>query len=374
MTAESATTTSDRRHGAFHPLTVAAVEALTADAVAVTFDVPEDRRADYVFRPGQHLTLRTMVAGVEVRRTYSICSSVGSGRLRVAVKRLEGGAFSGHATSALRAGDVIEVMTPTGRFGPVLDPLRSRRCALIAAGSGITPLLSIATSVLEVEPDSSVTLLYGNRTAASVMFLDDLADLKDRFPDRLRVLHVLSREEQEAELLSGRLDAPRLRRLLPALLPPDSVDEWYLCGPFAMVDGVQQVLAELGVTPGRVHTELFHVEGEGPRASVAPDPRSALVGATSSVAVTLDGRVTSVEVPLTGVPPMRILDAVLAVRADAPFACKGGVCGTCRARVVSGEVSMARNYALDDEEVAGGFVLACQSVPVSDVVELDFDA
>jgi ring-1,2-phenylacetyl-CoA epoxidase subunit PaaE len=368
-TATATVVEGGRRHGTFHPLRVSDVEVLTDDAVAITFAVPDELRDDYVFDAGQHLTVRTEVSGAEVRRNYSICAPAPSRRLRIGVKRLDGGVFSGHATSTLRVGDVVDVMTPTGRFSPRLDPGQARHYCAVAAGSGITPVLSIVASVLEVEPASRVTLVYGNRTTASVMFLDELADLKDRFPERFRLLHVLSREPQEAELLSGRLDPPRLRRLLASLLPVDTVDQWYLCGPFAMVEGASEVLAEAGVDVARVHTELFHVEGEAPRESVSPEEVRA--AGTSTVVVTLDGRATTVPVPRTGV---RVLDAVLGVRADAPYACKGGVCGTCRARVVSGEVSMERNFALDPEEVAAGFVLACQSVPVSDDVELDFDA
>jgi ring-1,2-phenylacetyl-CoA epoxidase subunit PaaE len=374
MTADLSTATATvvdtgRRHGAFHPLRVATVEPLTDDAVTITFAVPDDLRAAYAFDAGQHLTLRTDVGGEEVRRNYSICAPATEGRLRIGVKRLDGGAFSTHATSTLQVGDEVEVMTPTGRFSPRLDPEQSRHYAAIAAGSGITPVISIVATALEVEPSSTVTLVYGNRTSGSVMFLEELADLKDRYPDRFRLVHVLSREPQEAELLSGRLDPPRLRRLLGALLPPETVDEWFLCGPFALVEGAREVLAEAGVGAEHVHTELFHVEGEAPRESASPEEVRA--AGSSSVRVTLDGRASTVQVPRTGV---RILDAVLAVRADAPYACKGGVCGTCRAKVVTGEVTMARNYALDPEETAAGFVLACQSVPVSEDVELDFDA
>ena len=358
-----------RRHGVFHPLRVAAVEQLTDDAVAITFTVPAELRDAYAFTAGQHLTLRTEVDGAEVRRNYSICAPATSGWLRIGVKRLDGGVFSSHATSTLRVGDEVEVMTPTGRFTPHLDPAQARHYCAIAAGSGITPVLSIVATVLEVEPRSEVTLVYGNRSVGSVMFLDELADLKDRYPDRFRLVHVLSRETQEAELLSGRLDPPRLRRILAALVPPGTVDEWYLCGPFAMVEGAREVLQAEGVEARHVHTELFHVEGETPRESVTPE--QARAAGTSTVVATLDGRASTVQVPRTGV---RILDAVLGVRADAPYACKGGVCGTCRARVVSGEVSMERNYALDPDETDAGFVLACQSVPVSEEVVLDFDA
>jgi ring-1,2-phenylacetyl-CoA epoxidase subunit PaaE len=354
----------------FHPLKVAAVEELTDDAVAVTFEVPDDLAGEFEFVPGQSLTLRRMVDAPdgpsEQRRQYSICAPAGS-RPRVGVREIPDGLFSRWLVHDVRAGDEIEVQTPSGRFCPDPALLEGGRHLCIAAGSGITPMLSVASSVLA--NDGDVTLLYGNRTTGSVMFLDELADLKDRYPERFRLVHVLSREPQEAELLSGRLDPARLRRLLAALLPPESVDEWFLCGPFAMVEGAREVLAEAGVDAGHVHTELFHVEGEAPRESVTAEAVRA--AGTSSVRVTLDGRGSTVQVPRTGV---RILDAVLAVRADAPYACKGGVCGTCRAKLLTGEVTMARNYALDPEETAAGFVLACQSVPVSEDVELDFDA
>lgn len=365
----STATRPGARHGTFHPLRVAAVERLTDDAVAITFDVPANLRADYAFAPGQHLTVRLEVDGEEVRRNYSICSAATSGRLRIGVKRLAGGVFSGHATSTLRPGDVVDVMTPTGRFVASPDPEQARHYCAIAAGSGITPVLSIVATVLELEPASEVTLLYGNRTTGSVMFLEELADLKDRYPARLRLVHVLSREPQEVELFSGRLDAAKLDRLLDTLVDPGTVDEWYLCGPFAMVEQARAVLSRHGVQPAHVHAELFHVEGEAPRESVVVDEDR--VEGSSAVTVTLDGRASTLQVPRSG---QRILDAVLAVRADAPYACKGGVCGTCRAKLVSGQVEMARNYALEPDELAGGFVLACQSRPVSDEVVLDFDA
>ena len=358
-----------RRHGTFHPLRVKDVERLTEDAVAITFDVPDDLCEDYAYTHGQHLTVRTEVEGVEVRRNYSICAPATSGRLRIGVKRLHGGAFSGHATGALRVGDVVEVMTPTGRFFTALDPAQAKHYCAVAAGSGITPVLSIVTTVLEVEPQSSVTLIYGNRTTTSVMFLDELADLKDRYPTRFRLVNVLSREPQEVELFSGRIDAEKMRRLLATLLPPGTVDEWFLCGPFAMVEAARDVLQESGVSPARVHTELFHVDGEAPRESTAVG--SVRAEGSSTVTVTLDGRASTLQVARAGV---RILDAVLEVRADAPYACKGGVCGTCRARLVSGEVTMERNYALEPDEVEAGFVLACQARPVTDEVSLDFDA
>jgi ring-1,2-phenylacetyl-CoA epoxidase subunit PaaE len=362
-------TAATRRHGVFHPLAVQSVERLTAEAVAITFAVPDELRASYAYDAGQHLTVRTEIGGVEVRRNYSICAPATSGRLRVAVKRLEGGVFSGFATEALAVGDVVDVMTPTGRFGPRLDPRQVKHYCAVAAGSGITPVLSIVATALAVEPESSVTLVYGNRTTRSVMFLDELADLKDRYPTRFRLINVLSREQQDVELFHGRIDAARLNRLMDTLIPADSIDEWFLCGPFSMVEQARATLLAAGVAASRVHLELFHVDGEAPReAALEQDPtRDA---GTSSVTITLDGRASTFDVPRGG---PRILDAALAVRADAPYACKGGVCGTCRAKLVTGEVTMDRNFALEPDEIESGFVLACQSSPVSDEVVLDFD-
>ncbi len=371
-TTEQATgeTVTGRRHAVFHPLRVASVEPLTDDAVAITFEVPDELREAYTFTQGQHLTVRTEIGGVEVRRNYSICAPATSGRLRVAVKRLEGGSFSAYAVSSLAPGDVLDVMTPTGRFSPRLDPAVPRSYGAIAAGSGITPVLSILATVLEVEPDSTFTLVYGNRTTRSVMFLDELADIKDRYPTRLRVVHVLSREPHEVELFSGRIDRDRLTRLMDTLIPPETVDEWFLCGPFTMVTEARDTLLDAGVEAGHVHLELFHVEGEAPRESTV-GPVGDREEGTSSVTVTLDGRASTFDMARAG---ERILDAALTIRADAPYACKGGVCGTCRARLVSGEVAMDRNFALEQDEMDAGFVLACQSRPVSDEVTLDFDA
>jgi ring-1,2-phenylacetyl-CoA epoxidase subunit PaaE len=360
-----------RRHGVFRPLRVAAVERLTADSVALTFDVPPEVRDEYAFAAGQHLTLRAVLDGDEVRRSYSICSPPSSGTLRIAVKRLEGGLFSGHALDQVDVGDVLDVMRPAGRFGVRLDPANTKHYVAIAAGSGITPVLSILGAVLETEPASCFTLIYANRDMGSVMFLEELADYKDRYPARLQLIHVLSREERDAELLSGRIDAAKLEALLDRLIPPDDVDDWLLCGPFEMVEHAHEQLLARGVTNKQIHLELFHVEGEP--APVRRRPSASTAGSdadAAEVTVRLDGRTTTFHMP----PEGSVLDATLAVRSDAPFACKGGVCGTCRARLVAGEVTMARRYALDDDEVADGFVLACQSVPVTPRVVLDFDA
>ncbi|HEX3221902.1 MAG TPA: 1,2-phenylacetyl-CoA epoxidase subunit PaaE [Nocardioides sp.] len=355
-------------HSVFHPLTVASIEPVTDDSVAITFEVPEDLREDYAFSHGQHLTVRTELAGDDVRRNYSICSPAGSGVLRVAVKRLPGGAFSEHALDVLRPGDVLDVMTPSGRFFTELDPAHRKHYVCVAAGSGITPVLSIVASVLAAEPRSSVTLLYGNRTHSSVMFLEELEDLKDSYPDRFQLLHVLSREPQEVELFSGRLDADRMGRILDGLLPPDTVDEWFLCGPFEMVSDLRKLLVKEGVPKKQIHAEVFHVESGPP---VRRAPVETPEGEGAKVTITLDGRRSTFSLPADG---PAVLDAALRVRADAPFACKGGVCGTCRAKVVEGTVEMDTNWALEPDEVEKGYVLTCQSHPTSDTVVLDYDA
>ena len=361
-------TAVSRRHGVFHALAVQSVEQLTEDAVAITFAVPDDLRDNYAYDAGQHLTVRTEIDGVEVRRNYSICAPATSGRLRVAVKRLEGGVFSGFATGALAVGDVMDVMTPTGRFVPRLDPGQAKRYCAVAAGSGITPVLSIVATVLDVEPDSSVTLVYGNRTTRSVMFLDELADLKDRHPTRFRVINVLSREQQDVELLSGRLDGERLRRILDELLPPGDVDAWFLCGPQQMVIDLRETLLDVGVASSAVHTELFHADPvpRKPVATIEGAPEGA-----AHVTIKLDGRTSELDLRPDDVG---VLEAALRVRSDLPFACRGGVCGTCRALLVEGEVSMDVNYALEPEEIEKGYVLTCQSHPASERVVLDYDA
>jgi ring-1,2-phenylacetyl-CoA epoxidase subunit PaaE len=343
----------------FHVLTVSQVEALTDDSAAVTFAVPDELRATFAFAAGQSLTVRRG----EERRSYSICAPVGRAP-RIGVREVAGGAVSGWLVHELREGDVVEVQAPTGSFTP--DVAAGGDHVLIAAGSGITPMMSIAGSVLAASADATVTLLYGNRRSDSVMFADDVADLKDAYPARMRVIHVLSREPQEVELFSGRLDPDRLRVLLPVMVDVASADHWWLCGPFAMVTGAMDVLTELGVERGRVHRELFYVEAAPPAEARHVD---APAGAGAEVTVVLDGRTSIVTVP-AGTP---ILDGAQRVRPDLPFACKGGVCGTCRAHVTSGEVTMRRNYALEPDEVAAGYVLTCQALPITDAVTVDYD-
>lgn len=355
----------------FHPLRVSTVERITDDAVAVSFEVPPELRSVFAFQPGQHLTLRRWTDGVEARRSYSICSSPGSGRLQVGIKQVAAGVFSTYANAGLRAGDVVEVMAPAGRFTTALDPARSRHYAAVAAGSGITPILSLVTAILEVEPASSVTLVYGNQRTASIMFLEELQDLKNVYPGRLQLINVLSRETPEVELFHGRLDRGKLAALLDTVLPPSTVDEWFLCGPFEMVVGARELLTEQGVAASAVHLELFHVEDAPRPRPVRAEGVSVRPEDVSSVTVVLGGRATTFDLERD---TDAILDAALSVRRDLPFACKGGVCGTCRAKVVDGSVEMETNWALEPAELERGYVLTCQSHPTTATLVLDYDA
>jgi len=348
------------RRTAFHPLTVADVERLTDDSAAITFAVPGELAGAFAFAPGQSLTIRR---GAE-RRSYSICSPAGTA-LRIGVREVAGGAVSGWLVREVRPGDVIEAQAPSGTFTPELAVAADH--VLIAAGSGITPMMSIAASVLAAHDHSTVTLFYGNRRSGTVMFADEVADLKDAYPARMRIVHVLSREPQEVELHSGRLDRERLARLLPATVSVPDVDHWWLCGPHRMVTDAMDLLRSLGVPGSRIHRELFWV-GEDPPAQATHV--EAPVGAGAAVTVLLDGRSSTFTLP----PGMPVLDGAQQVRPDLPFACKGGVCGTCRARVLSGSAVMRRNYALESSEVAAGYVLTCQALPSSDEITVDYDA
>jgi len=352
------------RNRAFRTVRVADVQRLCDDAVAIELAVPDAYRADFVFAPGQTLTVRHTVDGAEQRRTYSICSAAGA-RPRIGVREVPGGAVSGWLVHQLRPGDAIDVQSPSGNFTAELGTAAHH--VLVAAGSGITPVLSIAASAL-AQSESRVTLLYGNRRAGTVMFADELADLKDAYGSRFHVIHVLSREPRVADLFSGRLDRGRIRALLHRLVPAHTVDHFWLCGPFGMVTDAQAVLAELGVDRDRVHHELFFVEDAAPTSAVHVEPESK--GLVSAVTVLLDGASSTLVLPRD----VSILDAAQRSRDDLPFACKGGVCGTCRAKVTNGMADMRRNYALDPAEVEDGFVLTCQSYPTTDVLTVDFDA
>jgi ring-1,2-phenylacetyl-CoA epoxidase subunit PaaE len=353
-----------RSRTTFHRLAVAEVTRLCADAVAVTFAVPAELAAEYDFAPGQSLTLRRLVDGRDERRSYSICAAAGD-RPRIGVREVPDGLFSTWLVHDLQPGDEVEVGTPTGNFTP--DPGVAGHHVLIAAGSGITPVFGIAASVLR-DPASSVTLFYGNRRTDTVMFADELADLKDRYPARLELVHVLSREARETELFTGRLDVAKLRALFALLPQVSEVDHWWLCGPFGMVVDTRELLRELDVPADRVHQELFFADDVPPEPVKHADP--AVEGATAELTVVLDGRSTTLPLPVDS----PILDGAQRARPDLPFACKGGVCGTCRARVTAGSAAMRRNFALEESEVDAGYVLTCQSLPTSSSLTVDYDA
>jgi len=350
--------------GGFHALRVADVERLCDDAVAVTFDVPPELTEAFRYRPGQYLTLRLFRDGQEERRSYSICAPAGA-LPKIGVRRVDTGLFSEWLVNELRPGDEVEVSPPSGSFTPDIEP--GTHHGLVAAGSGITPVLSIAASVLAAHPDTRVTLLYGNRRTDTVMFTEEIADLKNAHGPRLHLLHVLSREPMEAEIFSGRLDADKMRILFGALIDVSDVDQWWLCGPLGMTEATVEVLTGFGVDRKRVHRELFYVD-EPPPELHRPD--AAVSGESSEVTVVLNGRATTLTLPRAE----SLLDSAQRVRGDLPFACKGGVCGTCRAKVTDGDVTMRRNFALEDDEVEAGFVLTCQTVPDSAAVTVDFDA
>jgi ring-1,2-phenylacetyl-CoA epoxidase subunit PaaE len=356
----------------FHDLVVSHREQLTDRAVALTFDVPDELAGTFLrFDAGQHLTLRAEIGGEEVRQSYSLCLSPDRARrmqaVRVGVGQVTGGRMSTYLNFHVAVGDTIAVMPPLGSFTVHSRPDEARHHCLIAAGSGITPVLSHVENILSREPRSRVTLFFGNRATADVMFLEELEDLKNAHMGRFQLVHVLSREPQNVELLSGRMDPERLDRLFRAFAPVGSVDEYYLCGPFGMVEGAQTLLRSLGVEDAHVHHEVFHVPVDGLPVAAVPAEE---VAADAVVTVTLDGRTSRIEMHDAR---ESILAATLRVRPDAPYSCTGGVCGTCRARVVAGEVRMDRSYALEADEIAAGMVLACQSHPVTDEVTLTYD-
>jgi ring-1,2-phenylacetyl-CoA epoxidase subunit PaaE len=350
----------------FHTLKIAEVRRETPEAVSLRFDLPPELRADYAFAPGQHLALRVTIDGQEVRRSYSICAGLDDGELRVAIRKVAGGRFSTWANDALKAGDAIDVMTPDGRFTVPIDAGQARHYVAFAAGSGITPILSLAKTLLRREPGSRFTLVYGNRRIGSTMFQEELEDLKDRFLSRFVLYNVFSREEQEVPLFNGRIDAERVRAFLDMLIPVDSIDDAFVCGPASMIDEVEAALLTAGVARAHVHVERFGTPGAV--ADAAPEPAADATGAT--VTFVVDGLRREVEFkPEHG----SLLDAGAAAGLDLPFSCKGGMCCTCRAKVVQGEVKMRKNFALEAADLEAGFVLTCQAYPLSDRVLLSFD-
>jgi ring-1,2-phenylacetyl-CoA epoxidase subunit PaaE len=351
----------------FHRLAVGELRRESSDAISLTFAIPQELSDDYNFSPGQYLTLRTTMDGEEVRRSYSICSGPDDGELRIAVKKVDGGAFSNWAADELKAGDQLDVMTPTGRFGIAHAPGEARVYAGFAAGSGITPILSIVKGVLAREPHSRFFLFYGNRATGGMLFREALEELKDRFMQRLSVFHVISGEEQDIPILHGRLDGEKVRVLLRSLVPASSVDHVFICGPAGMSEDIEATCRDIGIAEGRIHVERFVSEfGGRPRAKTVVQG-TALPKATASLII--DGKRRDVPVA----EDESILDAALRAGMDLPFACKGGMCSTCRAKLVEGDARMEVNYSLEPWELNAGFILTCQARPVSDKVVVDYD-
>ncbi len=358
----------------FHPLRVRAIEPDTAEAVIVSFDVPPDLREVFGFTQGQYLTLRTDIGGQDLRRSYSICAGVDDAELRVGVRKVNGGVFSNWIHTQLRVGDTLQVMAPQGRFFVPLDPAAHRHYLGIAGGSGITPILSIMKTVLAREPHSRFTLIYGNRTLQSTMFKEEIEDLKNRYLTRVVLHHVFSAEQTDAPLNMGFVNREKLAEFLEALIPAQKIDEAFICGPFQMNDEAEAALLAAGVGPERIHVERFGV-------ALPVAGQGGQVGAVVHEALPGDAKVARIAIVRDGLrrefsfasDQASILDAASAAGLEVPFSCTSGVCGTCRAKCVEGEVRMERNFALDKAEVAAGFVLTCQCRPLTDRVVLSFD-
>ena len=353
----------------FHALKVAEVIPETAEANSIRFEIPPELREAFAFKAGQHLTLRTTINGEEVRRNYSLCTAPADDDWMVTVKRIGGGLFSNWVGDQLRAGDTVEVMVPHGSFTTDFDRAKSRHLVGIAGGSGITPVMSLIKTLLREEPESRFTLLYGNRDSSSVIFLETLAGLKDKHLGRLEIYHFLDAEAQDIELFNGMLNRERLEEAITHLVPDAPVvDGWFICGPGPMMDAAEGALLDRDIPKERIHIERF--TADRPPEAIAKEMAELQTQAEGvTVAVTLDGRTR--RVPFTA---GNILDSARAAGLPAPFACKAGVCATCRAKVTKGKVEMAVHYGLTDEEVAEGYVLTCQSVPVGDGVAVDYDA
>lgn len=354
----------------FHRLRIAQIIPETAEAHSIRFDVPEELREAFKFRPGQHLTLKAEIGNEEVRRNYSLCAAPQDGTVMVTVKRIAGGAFSNWANDNLKAGDTIEVMPPHGSFTWDFAPGAANHYVGFAGGSGITPVMSLLKTALLTEPGSRFTLLYGNRDSSSVIFLEALAQLKNSFMHRLQVHHFLAEEAEEFDLFNGMLDRAKCDEILDRLVDPAGVAAFFICGPGPMMDAAEEALKAHGVASDKIHLERF-TAGRPSAALEAQMQALQQEAAGLTMLVTLDGRKRRVAFDAGA---GNILDSARAAGLQAPFACKAGVCATCRARVVSGEVEMAARYGLTDEEVAAGYVLTCQSVPKGDGVELDYDA
>lgn len=353
----------------FHKLRVKEVRNETSDCVSISFDVPETLQQEFLFEQGQNITIKKEINGEEIRRSYSICTAPYEKELRVAVKKVEGGKFSGYANSILKAGDQLEVLPPTGRFNTRLESQNAKRYLAFVSGSGITPVISIIKTTLQTEPASNFTLIFGNRGRHSIIFFEELEGLKNKYLNRFNFINILSREKTDAPINSGRIDAAKLTEL-SKLVDYKQTDEFFICGPEAMIFCVKEFLEAAGIDQKKIHFELFTTPGQKDASVINREVVASYTGPTSKITVKLDGRSFDFDLGFNG---ENILDAALKQGADLPFACKGGVCCTCKAKLLEGEVEMDVNWGLEHEEVEQGFILTCQSHPVTEKVVVDFD-
>ena len=356
----------------FTELTISSVISETEEAVRIGFAVPGPLRERFRFAPGQYLTLRMKIDGEDVSRSYSICSGINDPEMRIAIKRVDGGSFSNFANESLKVGDVVEVMAPQGTFSAALDPDNENRYLFIAAGSGITPVISNVSSVLQYEPGSEVTLLYGNQRSHTIMFREALSFLKNRFMNRLHWVNILSREDQGCALLNGRLDSAKSNQLNQRLIDLGSFDEYFICGPESMVSELSRVLRGLGVAADNIHYELFASSADDAQKVIAKHRLRAesFAGKVSDVMIILDGRSFPFTLAADG---ENLLDSAIKQGLDLPFSCKGGVCSTCKAKLVEGKVDMDITHGLESSEIESGYILVCQAHPITDRVVLDYD-
>lgn len=354
----------------FVPLQIADIRKETSDCVSIAFAIPPDKQAIFRFIQGQNITVRAKIDNQDLRRSYSICSGVQENQLRIAVKRVSGGLFSEMANRTLKKGDWLEVLPPTGQFHVPLDPQHKKHYLAIAAGSGITPVLSIIKTTLHTEPESQFTLIYGNRSRASIIFFEELEAIKNRYMDRFQLIHILSRERMETSIHFGRIDERKCAELQGKLVDFGRMDEIFLCGPEAMIFSARDWLLQNGIEKRKIHIELFSTPGQKKQETANRKP-AGTTGEKALVTIKQDGRSFDFELPYND---DSILDGALKQGADLPYACKGGVCATCRARLLEGQVQMDANWALEPEELEHGFILTCQSHPVSPRIVVDFDA
>ncbi len=353
----------------FHPITIKEVRRETAESVSVLLEIPDELKDIFRFKQGQSLTVRATIGGEEVRRTYSICSSPLDNEWRVAIKKVEGGLFSSFANEQLRRGDKLDVMPPVGKFYTDLDPKNKKQYLAFAAGSGITPVLSLIKTTLRSEPDSSFTLVFGNKKRSSIIFFEELEGLKNKYMERFTLIHILSREKTDASLNFGRIDPEKLAEL-GKVIDYKKIDEFFICGPEQLIFCVKDFLEGANINKKKIHFELFTTPGQ--KQSVSnKETRIKDSGPKSKIGIKLDGRMVEFDLPLSS--DVTILDAALAQGADLPFACKGGVCCTCKARLLEGEVQMDVHWGLEEEEIQQGYILTCQSHPKTEKVVVDFD-